>query len=125
MLNFGTGDKLADYTNLRFALELFNRAAERFRVEHKRPAVLVLDNIDIVAQESPKLLYVLQQDAKIAADNELYKVVFVCSDGIAPHTLRGKLSPLHLEVQMLILPREFSKFPWPYGRLSDWRSLQQ
>ena len=112
-MNFGEGDKPASHTTLGVALMLFESAAAKFKAKHKRPAVLVLDNINIVAQESPKLLYVLQQNAKIAADNGLYKVVFVCSDGVAPRKLRGKLSPVYSEVQMLILPREFSEFPWP------------
>ena len=124
-MDFGTGDKLVGYTNLNVALELFGRAAARFQAEHGRPAVLVLDNIDIVAQKGPRLLCGLQHEAKFAADNELYKVVFVCSDGVAPRKLRGKLSPVYSEVQMLILPRGFSEFPWPCGRLSDWRSLQE
>ena len=124
-MNFKIADKPVDYTNLSAALKLFGRAAARFQEEHKRPAVLVLDNMDIVAQESPKILYILQHNAKIAADKELYKVVFVCSDGVAPRKLRGKLSPDYLEAQMLILPRELGEFPWPYGRLSDWRSLRQ
>ena len=124
-MDFGTDDKLVGYTNLDVALKLFDRAAARFQAEHGRPAVLALDNINIVAQKSPKLLYFLQHNAKIAADNGLYKVVFVCSDGVAPRKLRGKLSPVYSEVQMLILPRGFSEFPWPCGRLSDWRSLQQ
>ena len=124
-MNFETGDKHPDYTSLEVALKLFGRAAARFQAEHKRPAVLILDNINVVAQSSPELLCVLQQAAKIAADKELYKVIFVCSDGVAPRKLRGKLSPDCSEVQMLILPRELSEFPWPDGRLSDWRSLRQ
>ena len=124
-MNFGTADKPVDDTNLNVALKLFRLAAARFQEEHKRHAVLILDNVNIVAQESPKLLYVLQQNAKIAADKELYKVVFVCSDGVTPRKLRGKLSPDYTEVQMLILPRELGEFPWPYARLSDWRSLRK
>lgn len=73
-----------DYKNLQIALKLFDRAVARFKAEHGRPAMLVLDNIDIVAQDSPKQLRVLQQNAKIAADMRLNKVVFVCSDGVAP-----------------------------------------
>ena len=100
-------------TPLDIAFVLFDRAAARFQAEHKRPAVLVLDNINVVAQACPDLLYVFQQRAKTAADQELYKVVFVCSGGVAPRKLRGKLSPVHSEIQMLILPRELGEFPWP------------
>ena len=74
---------------------MFQRAAARFKAEHGRPAVLVLDDINIIAQANPDLLRILQHHAKKAADNELFKFVFVCSDGVAPLQLSGKLGPVH------------------------------
>ena len=53
-MNFKIAGEPVDYTDLSVALKLFGRAAARFQEEHKRPAVLVLDNMDIVAQGSPK-----------------------------------------------------------------------
>ena len=70
---------------------MFRRAAARYKAEHGRPAVLVLDDINIIAKADPDLLRVLQDNAKKAADNELFKLVFVCSDGVAPLQLNGKL----------------------------------
>lgn len=66
------------------ALRMFRRVAARFKAEHGRPAVLVLDNINIIAQQNPDLLMVLRHSAKEASDIKLFKVVFVCSYGVAP-----------------------------------------
>ena len=72
-------------------LKDFRDYAVKFRAQHGRPAVLVFDNINVVAKKSPSLLYDLQALAKQAADAGIYKVVFVCSDGVAPPLLEGKL----------------------------------
>lgn len=68
----------------------FLRFADKFQAENGRPAVLVFDNINLIAQESPRTLHGLQDRAKYAVDKSLHKVVFVCSDGLAPAVMNGK-----------------------------------
>ena len=58
------------------------------------------------AQEDPKLL---QQRAKTASDD---KVAFVYSDRAAPPQVARQVSPIHSEVQILILLRELGVVPW-------------
>jgi hypothetical protein len=84
-------------TNLDGALDDFERAAARFKLETNRCAVLVLDNVNVIAQTEPTLLSMLQAKAKFAADNDLYLIIFVCTDGVAPTQMKGKLrSPRQL-----------------------------
>lgn len=71
-------------------LKDFEHFAAKYKAETGRPAVLVLDNINVLADKHPEVLDSLQDRAKIAADMSLYKVVFVCSDGAAPIRMEGK-----------------------------------
>jgi hypothetical protein len=75
----------------------FERAAARYKTEHGRPAILVIDNFNVVARD-PETLRMIQGRAKQATDKDLYKIVFVCSDGVAPILLRRKLMPVGLLV---------------------------
>jgi len=45
---------------------------------------VVFDNVNILARDDPVRLRGFQELAKLAADKGLFKVVFVCSDGVAP-----------------------------------------
>ena len=74
------------------ALKLFQQAAARFKAEHNRPAVLVIDHIDIIAQQNPDLLAALQHVAEEAADKKLFKFVFVGSNRFSFGELRSQLS---------------------------------
>lgn len=47
-----------------------------------RPAVLVLDNINIIAQQDPGLLVALQQRAKAASDDELLRLPLCVLTGL-------------------------------------------
>jgi DNA replicative helicase MCM subunit Mcm2 (Cdc46/Mcm family) len=94
LTNPPTGEK---ETNLDCALDTFERAAARFKLKNKRRAVLVVDNVNLIARKDLGLLMTLQEKAKFAADNQLYTVVFVCTDGGAPTRMKGKLrSPWQL-----------------------------
>lgn len=57
------------------AFKAFERAAARFRVEHNSLPVLVLENVNFVAQRDLGLLYVLQERDKTACNDDLYKAV--------------------------------------------------
>lgn len=70
----------------------FKQFAAKFQAEHGHPAVLVFDNINAIAKHDPGLLWELQSRAKESADEKSFKVVFVCSDGVAPALMKGKVS---------------------------------
>lgn len=72
------------------ALDSFRETAKAYRKLHKRPPVIVFDNVNYLARHSPELLWELQQLAKGAADRCHFVVVFVCSEGRAPLQLFGK-----------------------------------
>jgi hypothetical protein len=74
----------------------FEHAAARFKAEYHRPAVLFIDNINLIASKDLQLLWRLQMGAKAVADNSSYKVVFVCDDGVAPDQFERKLLRLFL-----------------------------
>ena len=73
----------------------FQRQAEIFKKENYRPAVLVLDNINYLAEADPRRLLVLQAMAKEAADDRLFITVFVTNDEKAPGQLESELSLSH------------------------------
>ena len=54
------------------------------KAETGHPVVLVLDNVNVLVDKDPKIVDILQDRAKEAVDNDLYKVVSVCSGGAAP-----------------------------------------
>ncbi|RPA89366.1 hypothetical protein L873DRAFT_1822975, partial [Choiromyces venosus 120613-1] len=62
----------------------FHNQAKVFKKNKGRSPVLVLDNIDRLAQANPKLLNILQDMAKDAADDGLFITVFVTSEQGAP-----------------------------------------
>ena len=64
-------------------------AAALFQARHGRPAVLVLDAMDLVAEEAPPFLTELQAFAKECADRGTLRLVLVCSDGHALPLLQG------------------------------------
>ena len=70
--------------------KVFEHFAAKYKAETGSCAVLVLDNTDLLIAEDPKILDMLQDRAKTACDNDLYKVVFVCSDGMALIQMEGK-----------------------------------
>jgi len=68
----------------------FELAAARYKARHGSCAVLIIDNTNAVAKWNLELLYTLQEMAKLAVDNRLYKVVFVTSDGVAPDAMNSE-----------------------------------
>ena len=89
LTNLGVGTE-----DLGRALKDFEIAAAKFKADNNRLAVLVYDNINIVAEKGQDLLRVFQVRAKFAADKDLYKVVFVCSDRVAPARMKGERRPV-------------------------------
>jgi len=68
--------------------------AEAFKEKYGRPAVIVFDNINILAQLDPSTLKILQNEAKRSADDNLIVFVFVSSEGSGPRDLQGHPSTL-------------------------------
>ena len=62
------------------ALQIFRHASEVYKAKHNKPMVIVYDNVNHLVHEKPKILDILQDDAKHSADDRLYIAVFVCSE---------------------------------------------
>jgi hypothetical protein len=62
---------------------MLQAAAKRFKVRHGRPAVLVLDAMDLVANKDPLFFSEVQDFAKDCADKGILRIVLVFSDGRA------------------------------------------
>ncbi|CAG8684437.1 24730_t:CDS:2, partial [Dentiscutata erythropus] len=63
------------------ALDSFKRGAETYLKTYGKPAVIIYDNVNRLALKNPKLLDVLQDDAKDHADVSEYITLFVTSEG--------------------------------------------
>jgi hypothetical protein len=57
------------------------QAAIKFRRKHKRPAVLIIDSAELLAQKNPAFLEQLQDFSKDRTDEGCLRMVFVSSDG--------------------------------------------
>ena len=73
----------------RYAFKKFKKYADWYRKENNRAPVIVIDNINILANKDPEILEILQQGAKNAVGSGLYTAVFVTSDGSAPSQMGG------------------------------------
>ncbi|CAG8462981.1 7787_t:CDS:2 [Acaulospora morrowiae] len=63
------------------AMDAFNRASAVYKKKYGKPPAIVYDNISQIVNENPKILDVLQDDAKKNADGRKYIAVFVSSEG--------------------------------------------
>ncbi|KAG0126027.1 hypothetical protein HOY82DRAFT_615595 [Tuber indicum] len=68
----------------------FHRQAKIFKKNVGYSTMLVLDNVNCLAQKNPELLDILQDIAKDAADDRLFTTVFVTSEGQASIQMMGK-----------------------------------
>jgi hypothetical protein len=65
-------------------LPKFEEYAVTYKINKNVVPVLVVDNINMLAEEHPEILDALQRSARLAAMNQVYLVVFVSADGAAP-----------------------------------------
>jgi hypothetical protein len=65
-------------------------AAIKFHNKHNRPAVLIIDGAELLAQENPAFLEQLQLFAKQRTDEGCLRVVFVSSDGSVLEQLQSR-----------------------------------
>jgi hypothetical protein len=77
--------------SLEDVLEVFSYVAEKYRKEYKRVPVLIIDNANRLAEMHQRLLDLIQDYAKRAADEGTATVVFVSSKGRIPSRMMGKL----------------------------------
>ena len=72
----------------------FFNAASKFKEEFGLIPVIIIDNVNRLAIEQPKLLEMLQDHAKNAADSDSASFMFVSSEGLVPRKMRGRLNCL-------------------------------
>jgi hypothetical protein len=63
---------------LKRSLNAFTKAAKKYKKVYNKPPVIIYDNIDNL---DPKILEILQDDAKHKADKGIYIAVFICGEG--------------------------------------------
>ena len=78
------------------SLKVLDRAAKEYKQKHKKPPVLIIDNINYLAQKAPEILEVLQEHAKQCADNRSLVVIFVISEGQALQQMKEGTCVLRL-----------------------------
>ena len=64
-----------------YAYKQFKNYADWYRKENKRAPVIVIDNINRLANDAPEILKILQEGAKDAVGSGLFTAVFVTVDG--------------------------------------------
>jgi len=79
-------------SKLRRARNAFEHGAAHYKAKYGKPPVLILDNINILGKENPRLLNILQDDAKYHADESNYVTVFVSSEGTVPRMMMTRSS---------------------------------
>jgi len=91
----------------------FRRAAARYKAKHKTCAVIIIDNANEIAENDPGLMGMLQLEAKMAADSDLYKTIFVTSGGEAPEMMKSELQQVAAYRDVLIIRADQSA--WSRG----------
>jgi KaiC/GvpD/RAD55 family RecA-like ATPase len=74
-------------SELNVVLDAISQASERFSEKHSRPAVLVIDNLTVLAKEDPATFTRLIRFAKEEADRRRLVVTFVSSEGHTPRKI--------------------------------------
>jgi hypothetical protein len=75
-------------------------AAAEYINRHNKPPVLIIDNVNRLAQKSPDMLEMLQDFAKDCADRSHLLVMFVGSEGHAPCLLQSKYAVCFLNLEL-------------------------
>jgi len=85
---FGSEDRPKP-SELAIVLDAISKASYRFRIQRSRPAVLVIDNLTVLAKKDPETFERLVRFAKYEADQRSLVVNFVSSEGHTPRRLLG------------------------------------
>ncbi|CAB4443491.1 unnamed protein product [Rhizophagus irregularis] len=74
----------------RRVMKIFRHASEVYTKNKNKPPVIIYDNISRIVNENPKILDILQDDAKDNADQRTYIAVFVSSEGSVPRRMESR-----------------------------------
>ena len=69
---------------------MFSHVAIKYKQEYGKIPVLIIDNVNRLAEDNQKILDRFQDYAKYAADEGIVTVVFVSSEGRVPRRMKGK-----------------------------------
>ncbi len=75
-------------------MKVFSHIAIKYKREYKRVPVLIIDNANRLAEKQQRLLDLIQDYAKRAADEGIATIVFVSSEGRVRGQDMGRLSKL-------------------------------
>ncbi|CAF0788321.1 unnamed protein product [Didymodactylos carnosus] len=73
-------------------LDSFEKYAHKFKKQFGLVPVLVIDNVNLLAENKPEVLKIFQENAKNAIDNSAYVTVFVSSGTKTPEQMEGRSS---------------------------------
>ena len=77
-------------------MKVFSHTAIKYKREYKKVPVLIIDNANRLAEKQQRLLDLIQDYAKRAADEGIATVVFVSSEGCVPRRMIGMLILIRL-----------------------------
>ena len=89
---------------LDLGIEAFRRSAAKYKAKYHKPAVLILDDISVLARKHPDVIEELQYIAKDVADKEEFTFIFVASEGTIPN-LMSRACRLLSVILFMFLPR--------------------
>lgn len=90
LINYILGVKIKEEDKLYILTEILEKFSEIYAKEKKRAAVLVIDDLNVLAAKDPRKLEDFQDTAKVFADSGNLRIVFVTSDGKAPRIMTGR-----------------------------------
>ena len=89
---------------VRDLLDIFSSVALKYRQDHGKVPVLIIDNANKLAQNQQEFLDVFQDYAKDATDKGIATVVFVSNEGHVPRRMIGKsFMPMVLFINYYLL----------------------
>ncbi|CAG8632049.1 2618_t:CDS:2, partial [Diversispora eburnea] len=74
----------------RRVMEIFRHASEMYKEKHKKPPVIIYDNVSRLVHKNSEILDILQDEAKDNADERTYVAVFVTSEGSVPRRMESR-----------------------------------
>ncbi|RIA81853.1 hypothetical protein C1645_836302 [Glomus cerebriforme] len=72
------------------AMDAFKHGSEVYKTKHKKPPVIIYDNVSRLMHKNPEILDILQDDAKDNADDQKYIAVFISSEDSVPRRMESR-----------------------------------
>src|SRR5262249_43691005 len=85
-------------------IDAFRRSATKYKDKYHKPAVLILDDTNKLAERHPEVIKYLQDIAKGVADKEEFTFVFVTSERTIPN-LMSRACRVFSVILFMFLPR--------------------